>query len=527
MKSQLRRNWVLPQTWLRFVFIILLVLGVFFRFVNLDRKTYWGDEVHTSLRISGYTLAEMSQELRNGRVVSINNLQKYQYTTPKKSAVDTINSLALEDSQHVPLYYVMARFWVQWFGNSVAVTRSFSAFISLLTFPLLYWLCKELFESSLIGWIAVALIAVSPFHVLYAQEARPYSLYVVTILLSSVALQRAMRVKTNVSWVIYSTTVSLGFYTQLFFGLVAIGHGIYLAVMERFRLSKTLVSYLIASLAGLLTFMPWIFVIINAPAKFDAQNWMNTKSSLLSSSTRWAGIISRAFLDLGFGPDDSLKQLIPLIPFILTLLALIIYSIYFLCRHSSKRAWLFVLTLIGLTGLAFMLPDFVLGRRYATTRFLTPCILGIQLSIVYLLASKTTSLSVSNQRQKLWQIVAALLVSGGVISCAISSQAESWWNKAPADNKYNSHIAYLVNQATQPLLIKDGDLIPLYTLSYLLEPKVKFQLVAESDIPEIPEGFSEVFLLKPSESLRSGLERKYKLHRELIDGSLWKLEDRE
>jgi uncharacterized membrane protein len=38
---------------LRFLVITLLVLGIFFRFVNIDRKIYWGDEVFTSLRISG------------------------------------------------------------------------------------------------------------------------------------------------------------------------------------------------------------------------------------------------------------------------------------------------------------------------------------------------------------------------------------------------------------------------------------------------------------------------------------------
>lgn len=508
---------------LRFLVITLLVLGVFFRFVNIDRKIYWGDEVFTSLRVSGYTLAEMNQQLWNAGVVGIENLQKYQYPSPDKSAVDTIKGLALEESQLPPLYFVMVRFWVQWFGNSVAVTRSFSAFISLLTFPCLYWLCHELFESSRIGWIAVALVAISPFHVLYAQEARPYTLWIVAILLSSASLLRAMRVRTKASWIIYTTTVTLGLYTHVLFGLVAIGHGIYVVVTERFRLSRTLVSYLLASLAGLLTFVPWLVVIINKPAK-STISWINTKSTLLSSSTRWAGIVSRAFLDVGVGPDDSLKRLIPLVPFILLLLALITYSIYFLYRQSPKRVWLFVLPLIGVTGLALMLPDFVLGRRYGTTRFITPCILGIQLSLAYLIATQTTSLSISNHRQKLWKFVAVVLISFGVLSCAISSQAEIWWSKKPDDNKDNQKIAYIINQTTQPLLIKDGNLIPIQTLGYMLDPKVRLLLVRESNIPKIPDGFSDVFLFQPSESLKSGLERVDGSEVKLINESLWKLE---
>jgi len=526
MKSQLIRNWNLPQSGLRFLIIILLVMGIFFRFVNLDRKIYWGDEVATSLRISGYTKVEMNQQLWNGRVVSVEDLHKYQYPNPEKSAVGTIKGLALEDPQHVPLYYVMNRFWVQWFGNSVAATRSFSALISLLTFPCIYWLCQELFESPLIGWISVALVTISPFHVLYAQEARPYSLWIVMILLSSTTLLRAIRIQTKASWGIYAATVVLGLYTQLFFALVAIGHGIYVAVTERFRLSRTLTSYMLASLASLLAFSPWILVIISNPPTESSTNWTKTKSTLLSSSTRWAGIVSRAFLDIGVGPDDPLKRLIPLVPFILILLALIIYSLYFLYRQTHKRVWLFILSLIGVTGIAFIVPDFILGRRYGTTRFITPCILGIQLSIAYLFATQASFFSISKRRQKLWQIVAVMLVSGGVLSCAISSQAKIWWNKAPDENKYYHQIADIVNQTTQPLLIKDGDLITLQTLSYLLDPKVQFQLLKESEIAKIPDGFSDVFLFQPSESLRSGLGRAYNSQIKQIYDYLWKLESR-
>lgn len=522
MSSTIRQSRVFLLTWLRFLVITLLILGVFFRFTNIDKKTYWGDEVVTSLRISGYTLAEMNQDLWSGRVVGIEDLQKYQYPSPKKTALDTIKGIALEESQIVPLYFVMARFWVQWFGNSIAVTRSFSVFLSLLTFPCLYWLCQELFKSSLISWIAIILIAVSPFHVLYAQEARPYSLWIVMILLSSATLLRAMRLKTKASWGIYAGTVTLGLYTQVLFGLVAIGHGIYLIVIERFRLNKTLTSYLVASIVGVLPFVPWLWVMINKPAE-STISWTNNKSTFLSSLARWSGIVSRAFLDLGVGPDDSLKRLIPLVPLIVILLALISYSIYFLYSQTPQRVWLFVLTLIGVTALAFMVPDFILGKRYGTTRFITPCILGIQLSLAHLLAIKTTSFVVNSRQQKVWTFIAIVLISSGVISCTISSEAEMWWNKAPEKNKDNFQMAEIVNQANKPLLIKDGDLIPVQVIEYLLKPKVRFQLLKESDIPKIPDGFSDVFFLQPSESLRSGIERVYNSRIKLIHGTLGKL----
>jgi uncharacterized membrane protein len=265
--------------------------------------------------------------------------------------------------------------------------------------------------------------------------------------------------------------------------------------------------------------------MINITPKYDAQDWQTaTKFSTLSSAGRWAGLVSRSFLDLGVGPDDPLKVVIPLVPLILILLTLIIYSIYFLCRQAPQRVWLFVLSLIGVTGLALMLPDLILGQRRGTTRFIFACTLGIQLSVAYLLATQTTSLSTDLRRQKVWQFVTVMLLSIGVISCAISSQAEIWWNKGPDKNKYNPQMAYIVNTAPQPLLISDTDLNPVQVFGYLLEPKVRLLLVNKSDIPEIPDGFSDVFLFQPSELLRSGLEREYNSKLKMIYGSLWKLQ---
>src|SRR6478672_10132474 len=54
----------------QFFLVFLLVLGIYFRFVNLDRKVYWLDETHTSLRISGYTEPEFIQEIFAGNLVT-------------------------------------------------------------------------------------------------------------------------------------------------------------------------------------------------------------------------------------------------------------------------------------------------------------------------------------------------------------------------------------------------------------------------------------------------------------------------
>src|SRR3712207_464759 len=116
-KFQDDRHWGLPPKWSRFLIVILLILGIFFRFVNLERKVYWHDEVYTSLRLSGYTEAELVQQVVNGREIGVEDLQKYQRVNSEKRLIDTVKGLAVEEPQLPPLYYVLARFWVQWFGN--------------------------------------------------------------------------------------------------------------------------------------------------------------------------------------------------------------------------------------------------------------------------------------------------------------------------------------------------------------------------------------------------------------------------
>ncbi|MFO5494734.1 MAG: glycosyltransferase family 39 protein, partial [Cuspidothrix sp.] len=166
----------------------------------------------------------MAQQVFNGHEIRVRDLQKFQHLNPKKGLIDTVNGLALEEPQITPLYFVILRLWTELFGSSVALTRSLSAVISLLTLPCIYWLCQELFESPLVGWMSVVLVAVSPYHVLFAQDARMYSLWTVTTLLSSASLLRAMRIKTRTGWAIYTVTLVLGLYTHLLTLLTAIGH---------------------------------------------------------------------------------------------------------------------------------------------------------------------------------------------------------------------------------------------------------------------------------------------------------------
>ncbi|MCF2147868.1 glycosyltransferase family 39 protein [Desmonostoc muscorum LEGE 12446] len=519
-----------PPIWLRFLIIILLIIGIFFRFAYLDRKVYSHDEAHTSLRVSGYTKTEFVQQMFNGQVFAVRDIQKYQQPNSEKGLINTINSLAVEDAQHPPLYYVMVRLWTQFFGNSVATTRNLSAIISLLAFPGIYWLSLELFQSSLTAWISVALLTVSPFHVLYAQEAREFGLWMVTILLGSAALLRAMRLGSKQFWGIYAVTVALGLYTFLFSGLLAIAHGIYVFAVERFRFTKTVKAYLIATSAGFLAFVPWILTIINSLSEIERTTASaQTKQSLSVLVSGWISNISYLFADFWryepFFPDLNLpvlrlgRFLIPLI------LILVVYSYFFVYRQAGKQVWLFVFILSAVPALALILPDLIIGGKVSLRpRYVTPCYVNIQLAVAYFLATQIISSKLI--ARKFWQLVMVVVISSGIVSCAVSSQAETWWNKS---SHANPQIARIINQTNEPLLISSNyslNIGDLMSLSHLLDEKVQMQLVIEASIPNIPDSSSELFLYNPSKKFRSELEKKYKLVDVFQYSRLWRLEEK-
>jgi uncharacterized membrane protein len=518
------------EKWLRFLIIAVLVIGILFRFANLDRKFYWVDETYTSLRVSGYTEAEIIKQISYQKITSPSDLQKYQQINSEKTVRDTLNSLATEDPQHPPLYYVLARYWAQWFGSSVAAMRSLAAVISLLVFPAIYWLAWELFESSTVGWMAIAIFAISPYHIIFAQEARQYSLWTLTTILSSAALLRAMRPDENqnavrlvLSWALYAGTAILGLYTHLLFVCVAAAHAIYVAVIANWRDVKTFIAYYVAALIALIGFMPSLVNTVENFNQIRSTTAWAEQTNFLRLVSRWVGSVTIAFFDTGIDGTANAAQLALLIPVGIMILALVGYALYFLCRHTPKRVWLIVLLLIATTALFLALPDIMKGgRRSANPRYLVPCYVGIQLAVAYLLSAKISSNLENFKQQKLWKIVIIAVFTAGIISGGVSSQADSWWNKGSGWLRA-LEVAGTVNKSSNPLMISDANIAYMMPLSYYLEPKVKLLIEPrcytscyknrelakkKPQPPQIPGGFSELFLYRPSSKLRSAIQQQ-------------------
>ncbi|GAB4379433.1 MAG: hypothetical protein Kow00121_33570 [Elainellaceae cyanobacterium] len=500
-------------TGLRILVVCLLTLAIVFRFSGLDRKIYWHDETFTSMRVSGYTEAEMVQEVSASELTTVEALQTYQQIKPESTVVDTVKSLVVEDPQHPPLYYTLASLWARGLDTSIATIRSLSALISLLVFLCAYWLCLELFGSARVAWVAMAVFAVAPIHLVYAQEARQYALFTVTVLASSAALLRAMRQQTLTSWVIYAIAIATSFYTFLLSALVAIGHGIYVLALEKLQFTKITRSYLLASLAAVLSFTPWIVVLAVQRDQADrVTGWTRNAITFTGLIREWVVNFSRIFIDWNYQSEVSTTSKIAFYTFVLFLIAVVGYAFYFLWRNTSSRIWLFVFTLTGVTALTLAIPDLLTGgHRSTVNRYLIPSYIGIELAVAYLLASQLSQVANQRWKQRVWYAVSLVLMTGGLFSCFVGSQANSWWIQAY--NQGNLAIAPIIQQADRPLVVSDAQAADLLSLSYHLDADVP--VIARPQcytctenkewqhipfLPDVPDGFTDVVLFSPRSS---------------------------
>jgi hypothetical protein len=93
--------------------------------------------------------------------------------------------------QHPPLYYFLLHYWTSLNGNSPYDLRLLSAILGTATIPIVYLTGKRLCGWA-VGLVAALILALSPFNIRYAQEARMYTLLMFNASVAFYALVRLL-----------------------------------------------------------------------------------------------------------------------------------------------------------------------------------------------------------------------------------------------------------------------------------------------------------------------------------------------
>ncbi len=191
-----------------------------------------------------------------------------------------------------PLYYYLLHFWISMFGTSDVAVRSLSGVFGVITLPLV-WLAGKRLGGNRLGWIALLLLASSPFAVRYDTETRMYSLVAMLTVLGFLALDRSLRRPRPGNLIAVGAVTGLLLYTH-YWSLYLVGTVFLWLVWETWRgRSEWRVgarASLIAVVVGCLTFLPWL-PSFWFQTRHTGTPWATTASfaSMVSAVSSFAG----------------------------------------------------------------------------------------------------------------------------------------------------------------------------------------------------------------------------------------------
>jgi 4-amino-4-deoxy-L-arabinose transferase-like glycosyltransferase len=127
-------------------------------------------------------------------------------------------------------YYLLLRPWLH-LGQSEAWIRLLSVIFGVAAIPAMFFLARRLADSTT-ALVAAALLAFSPTHIYYSQEARSYSLTIFLVLLSAFYFVRAMQESRNRDWALWALFSTVAVYAHYFAALVLVAEAVSVLLLK-------------------------------------------------------------------------------------------------------------------------------------------------------------------------------------------------------------------------------------------------------------------------------------------------------
>lgn len=235
--------------------LLIICIGIYLRLYKLADEDLWLDEI-LSIDYASLPFREMV------------------YTV----ASEDINS---------PVFYVTLKFWILLFGKSILSVRALSVIFSIVCIPLIYCLGKKIAEEEC-GLISSLILAISPYHIWYAQEVRAYSLQVLTLIVSTYYLFQLLETEKLSYWLAYFFATLFSIYTQLFSVFVVFAQYLFIFFLyfSKKKSSFFLRNALVVALSIVLSYFPWFLITLKQPIKTITE-WIPPVSLIDIPKTFW------------------------------------------------------------------------------------------------------------------------------------------------------------------------------------------------------------------------------------------------
>lgn len=231
--AQLAMTAKLNSRWFHILLLLIwLLIGISLRLINLTAKPPWTDEFSTLV----FSLGNSFLPVPLDQAISTDILLKPLQPQAAAGIKDVWTNLFTE-SNHPPIYFLLTHWWLQLFpttGGLVSVwgARSLAAIFGAISIGAIYSLSWLVFRDRVVSHITAAFMAVSPYGIFLAQEARHYTLAILWVIATFACLVVAARridnrtqlpIQVALLWIAIN---ALGIATHYFFVLTLIAEGI-------------------------------------------------------------------------------------------------------------------------------------------------------------------------------------------------------------------------------------------------------------------------------------------------------------
>jgi len=416
--------------WQRGALMLMLVVaitsGIMIRFTRLGEKYFWFDEVHSAAVVAGGPV-QVVDDMFDGKERRLIDLQELLRLKPGRPISTTVDALIGGNPENTPLYFLSLRLWAEAFGDDPATLRRMSAVIGVVSGVLLLWLCRELRFS---GWSTGCVIAwwsLTPFFVLYGQEARTYSLFSLTVILANAALLRALRVDTRLGWAGYGLSVAIGLYTHMFFGLLMVAHAAYIFALGRMESTsearrRTYVRYGVTSACAVLLFLPWFLVFLSHARHEELAKFLVKRKWPDVLLRGWIEGLGTLLVDLGFHETPLRRNIAFAVAVSAT--GVLVWALRAVWRTAPRPVSLFILATALVPPLMLILPDLIAGGgKSQVVRYWLPGMVSFGVAFGYAFGNELAK----GSRRSFAAAIVLLCVA--LYSADRSFTARAWWTK--------------------------------------------------------------------------------------------------
>jgi uncharacterized membrane protein len=335
---------VLHSRWLWLC--LTLAAGTALRFYRIDAMSLWIDEATQYRMANAGTISEVIRE-----------------------------ALAVANP---PLSQIINHLFLQ-FGQSDYFLRLPSVLFGVASLPVFYRVAIRIAPQRA-ALVATAMFALSPFHLWYSQEARPYAQLIFFALLSTQFLIAALERGSLARWTGYVLAVILGLATQVFMVFLLAAHLAWVSTYHRDRLKP----YLAAATGAVLPFT-WLLPFF--VRSFIASIGMRERTGFSAGELAYTFYAYSAGFSLGPSSADlhidrSVSALLQFIPSILSV-ALVFGTLCILGISALKennwqpgKALCLYSICIAIGGAALYALGITYQVRYTTVAFPFFCILA-------------------------------------------------------------------------------------------------------------------------------------------------------